>query len=173
MTRGNFHCPGKAADKLVIRARESPTSDTRKSPSSTTGPQLPTPPPSTPTPSGVGTRRNTGSHGPRSIPERIRLVPAARPTPRCPQAAREAAQADSQAVPALLARVPRLRRHLSRGASRHRGVEFLPGDLRIDAEYIDGRPQLVGVCHHCHVIETARQQNSWKRQKEPHPGVLP
>jgi hypothetical protein len=51
--------------------------------------------------------------------------------------------------------------------------EFLPGDPRIDAEYIDGRPQLVGVCHRCHVIETARQANSWKRQPERHPGVLP
>jgi 5-methylcytosine-specific restriction protein A len=52
--------------------------------------------------------------------------------------------------------------------------EFInPNDPRIDAEQIDGRPQLIGVCSACHKHETSRQQWSWKRQPEPHPGVLP
>jgi hypothetical protein len=47
--------------------------------------------------------------------------------------------------------------------------EFAPGDLRIDAEEIDGQPQLVGVCHRCHVTETSRQQNAWKRRPDGTP----
>lgn len=47
-------------------------------------------------------------------------------------------------------------------------------DLRnIDAEYINGNPQLVGVCAPCHRAETVRQRWSWQRQPERHPGVLP
>jgi hypothetical protein len=50
--------------------------------------------------------------------------------------------------------------------------EFLPDDPRIDQEYIDGKPQLVGVCAACHRTETSRQQNAWKRVPERHPGIL-
>lgn len=53
--------------------------------------------------------------------------------------------------------------HILRAADGGHDREFNP----------DGTPQLVGVCHPCHVAETARQANAWKRRPEKHPGLLP
>jgi 5-methylcytosine-specific restriction protein A len=56
-----------------------------------------------------------------------------------------------------------------------------PNDPRIDAEQIDGRPQLIGVCAPCHRHVSARRSAARSsalngtrvlREKERHPGIL-
>lgn len=56
-----------------------------------------------------------------------------------------------------------------------------PNDPRIDAENIDGQPQLVGVCKPCHTYVSARRSAARSsalngtrvmRQPERHPGRL-